>query len=182
MFIECRSLPASNLNIIPFKFLPNTHPSWQNFAVELTGRFMRSQVFLWSIAVKESATSFLKFVYRLWNCSVLSWLFKVKEGRTGCGSIWKELWQSVSVPQGKEAERAVWHLQASSNLLQLQTAVSNRRADGIPSNEHLQYNRRTVLMETSKNSLYQLSIHKSRACTSQEIISVFYYIVICKIT
>lgn len=180
MFIEGRSLPASNLNRIPFKFLPNAHPSWQNFAVELTGRLMRSQV-LWRIAVKESATSFLKFVCGLWNCSVWLWLIKVKEGRTGCSSIWKELWQSVSVPQGKEAER-VWHLQESSNLLQSQTTISNRRANDIPSNEYLQHNRRTVLMETSKNSLYQLSIHKSRACNNQEIISVFYYIVICKIS
>lgn len=140
--------------------------AWYHFAVELTGRFVTNQVFLWSASVKESAIAFLKFLYGLCSrlyYSVWSRLFKVKERRIGHGSIWKEAWQSVSVPQRKQAETAVWYCQASSNSLQLQTAVSNRRATGIPSSEHLQYNRRVVLMETSKNSLWHLSNHKPKS-------------------
>lgn len=153
-------------NKIPFKLVPSMCPARHHFAVELTGRFVRNQVFLWSTSVKESATALLKFLYGLCSrlyCSVWSWLFKVKERRIRHGSIWKEVWQSVSVPQCKQAETAVWHHQVSSNSLQLQTAVSNRRATGTSSSKHLHYNRRVVLMETSKNSLWHLSSHKSKS-------------------
>lgn len=67
---------------------------------------------LWGIntPVTESTTAFLKFLYVLGSgmcCSAWSWFFKVKERTIEHGSIWKEAWQSVSVPQCKQTETAV---------------------------------------------------------------------------
>lgn len=92
----------------------------------------------------------------------------------------RELGMAVFGRKCEQAETAVWHHQASSNSSQLQTAILNRRATGIPSSEHLHYNRRVVLMETSK-TCYDIP-PCLKAHNSQKVISVFYNPATCKAT
>lgn len=68
-YIYLLSYTSPITHTVPFKLVPSMCPAWYHPAVALIGRFVRNQVFLWSTSVKESATEFLKFLYRL--CSRL---------------------------------------------------------------------------------------------------------------
>lgn len=157
MLIKFRNLPSPNLNRVPFKGVPNICPVWYYFAIKLTGRFI-SKVYLWSTPVKESeenANTFLDFF--------MSYAVKC----TGlCEPDFSRLKRedlSMTV-FGRKSGDYLFHSVKRQKLLcgiashpathcncRLQHQTGGQLASLL--GEHLQYNRRLLLMETSENSL-----------------------------